>query len=146
MAVNVNCIVHHDTQIAILSPVEGADESFPSLGPLLGEILTSRFHIDKVHAVFCLLSSGEEMNMGRVDRDRISKGIYETAAKLNGLIITNGENRGLAAELGNAREHYCQIYDDRVPMLGLTANQDMLKLSLNLINEHHHGVVCVKVC
>ena len=64
---------------------------------------------------------------------------------MNGIIFSNGENSGFAAELGNAREHYAQIYDDRVLLFGLTDNQDMLKLSLNMINENHHGVICVKV-
>ena len=142
---NVHVISQHDTQIAILSPVEGANELFPSLGPILKDIFTSRFGITQAQALFCLLSTGDEMNMCRVDRDRIAKGIYESAAKLNGLVLTNGEKHGLAEEIGNAREHYCQIYDDRVPLFGLSDNQNMLKLSLNLINDNHHGVFCVKV-
>ena len=71
--VKVNFIRQNETQIAILSPTEAATDTFPTLGPVLLDVFKAQFGIQKVRAAFCLYSSGAEMNLGRAERDKISK-------------------------------------------------------------------------
>ena len=135
------------TIIGILSAVEyesGSGEKFSGLEQRIKEFLTQKLkhRYYPYKSLFCLLSSGGELALGRNGREEIRNSIYHMAAKYDGIILTNGENCGLAQEIGFGKDRMSHIYDDKVPILGLTDNQNILKLSPDVIEHHHDGIIC----
>ena len=92
-----------------------------------------------------VFSSGKELGLGRKEREKIRNGIYQTAAQYNGIVLTNGENAGLVREIGIGKNQMSHIYDDKVPIVGITDNQQILKLTPEVIDENHDAIICTKV-
>ena len=84
------------------------------------------------------------MNFGRSKRESIRNGIYEIAAKFKGIILSDGENSALSVEVGTARDELGHVYGDFVPLVGISANQEVLSLKPEHINEHHDALVLIK--
>ena len=86
------------TIIGILSAVEyesGSGEKFAGLEQRIKEFLIQKLKHRLVYpfkSLFCLLSSGRELALGRNGREEIRNSIYHMAAKYDGIILAVSHN------------------------------------------------------
>ena len=70
--------------------------------------------------------------------------VWNSDQSFKGIILSDGENSALSVEVGTARDEFGHVYGDFVPLVGISANQEVLSLKPEHINEHHDALVLIK--
>ena len=60
------------------------------------------------------------------------------------MILTMGEASGLNSQIGLARQDRGTIYDDRVPLIGLSGSPEIFKFSADFISPYNNTIICLK--
>ena len=110
---------------------------------LLKSVLINEWNMKRPKVVFSLI--GGKFTLGQSSVQLLThfrRGLYESAAKVKGWIVTDGYNGGCITEVGRARQLYSTAHNDNVEIIALANFKQLYpKLRQRLLSDRDKEII-----
>ena len=110
---------------------------------LLEKVVVNQWNTKRPNVVFSLI--GGHFSFGKSSLQLLThfrRGLYESAAKVKGWIVTDGFNSGCISEVGRARQLYSTAHNDNVEIIALANFEELYPpLKKRLLNDQDKEII-----